>query len=252
MSANDSTGFDEPAESRALLGQRDRIPDPAAVDATAALALNSGSVSKRLEDILSKCQTDSEINREMWDDFEIHRRSADTYMNQYLDYLQQLHEERSEHGYEIDNSDDEAPPTDVAAREPDSNATGMTKTQWQLKISHDSLVRDLLAMHETLEFLKTRAAASTNKGAPPMLVLLASATAVLLAWILWENDYREEALGLVVADVACVACYLSICKWHKRDSIESRQGKVDALLRCLQKGEVDERNRADLCGMSLK
>jgi hypothetical protein len=32
----------------------------------------------------------------------------------------------------------------------------MTRKDWRLKISRDSLVRDLLAMHETLEFLKRR------------------------------------------------------------------------------------------------
>ena len=110
MSASDSTGFDESTESMALLGQHKRIPDPTAADATAALAHKSGYVSQRLEVILSQCQTDSEIDREMWDDFEIHRRSADTYVNQYLDCLQQVHEERSGNVYEID-FDDEVPPT---------------------------------------------------------------------------------------------------------------------------------------------
>lgn len=43
---------------------------------------------------------------------------------------------------------------DVVARTSDSHASGKTREEWRLKISHDSAVRDLLAMHETLEFLK--------------------------------------------------------------------------------------------------
>lgn len=111
MSADGLTVFDESAESMALLGQHKRIPDPTAANATAALAYKSDYVSQRLEAVLSQCQADSEIDREMWDDFEIHRRSADTYMNQYLDCLQRVHEERSGRVYEIDDFGDEAHPT---------------------------------------------------------------------------------------------------------------------------------------------
>jgi hypothetical protein len=111
MSACDSAGFDGSAESMALLGQHERIPDPTAADAATALAHKSGPVSERLKVVLSQCQTDSEIDREMWDDFEVHRRSADTYMSKYLDCLQQVHEERPGRVSEIDDFGDEVPPT---------------------------------------------------------------------------------------------------------------------------------------------
>ena len=110
MSTGDSTRFDESTESMALLGHHKRIPDPTVADTT-ALAPKGSYVSQRLEVILSQCQTDSEIDREMWDDFEIQHRSADTYMNQYLDCLQQVHKEAPGRVYEIDDVDDEAPPT---------------------------------------------------------------------------------------------------------------------------------------------
>ncbi|RKK65311.1 hypothetical protein BFJ69_g16400 [Fusarium oxysporum] len=108
MSADNSWGFDEPAERMALLGQRKQDPDPAAVDATVVLALQGGFVSQRLEDLLSRCQTDGEIDRELWDDLEIHRRSAHTYIDQYLDLLQQVHEERCSHIYEAEDLNNEA------------------------------------------------------------------------------------------------------------------------------------------------
>ncbi|KAK3938089.1 hypothetical protein QBC46DRAFT_441560 [Diplogelasinospora grovesii] len=199
----------------------------------------------------------------MWDDFEIHRRSAVTYINQYLDCLQQVHEERSGHVYEIDDFNDEVPPPDVAAREPDSNATGVTREEWRLKISRDSLARDLLAMHETLEFLKTRAAPSPSKGALPISAVVdfrshtsAGAFSYVLkhsGCMLWRNSHRGEAIGVLAADVDGVACYYSseIWKWLRKESIERCQEKVEALLRRLNKGEMDERNRVDLRGTSF-
>ncbi|KAK3943077.1 hypothetical protein QBC46DRAFT_362033 [Diplogelasinospora grovesii] len=217
----------------ALLGQHKRIPDPTAADATAALGHKSGY-----------CQSDSEIDREIF--VEIHRRSVDMYMNQYLDCLQQVHEERAGHVYEVDDFDDGVPPTDLAARAPDSNATGVTREEWRLKISRDSLARDLLAVHETLEFLKTRAALLPSRGALPISALSISAAMI-------RNSHRWEAIGVVATDVAGVACYYSsdIWKWIRTASIERCQAKVEALLRRLNKGEVDERNGEDLRGMSF-
>jgi hypothetical protein len=111
MSTGDSTGFDESTESMALLGHYKRIPNPTVADATAALAPKGSYISQRLEVVLSQCQTDSEIDREMWDDFEIQRRSADTYMNQYLDCLEQVREEPPGRVYEIDDVNNEVSPT---------------------------------------------------------------------------------------------------------------------------------------------
>ncbi|OAP54434.1 hypothetical protein AYL99_11535 [Fonsecaea erecta] len=245
MSGGDSTGFDEWTESTALLGQHRRISDPTAADATAALAYKSGYISQRLEVVLSQCQTDGEIDREMWDDFEIHRRSADTYMNQYLDCLQQVQEQRSGHVREIDDLDDGVPPT--GKRAPDSSV--VTRKEWRLKISRDALARDLLAMHETLEFLKMRTAPPPRKGALSISALTISAAT--LGCILWRNSHRKEAIGVLAADVAGVACYYSseMWKWLRTRSIEHVQENVEALFRRLNRGEVDEQNRG-LHGMS--
>ncbi|OQU93695.1 hypothetical protein CLAIMM_00174 isoform 2 [Cladophialophora immunda] len=240
MSGDDSTGFDEWTESTALLDQRRMISDPTAGDATAALAYKSGYVSQRLEVVLSQCQTDGEIEREMWDDFEIHRRSADTYMSQYLDCLQQVHEERSGHVYEIDDFDDGVPPTDVAARATDSSVA--TRKEWRLKISRDSLSRDLLAMHETLEFLKTRTAPSPSKGGLPVSAFSFSAATL---WVLWQNsDYRDAIIALATAAAGVAYHYSSeMWKWPRARSIEHCQEKTEALFRRLSKGEVDEKDR---------
>ncbi|KAL2671536.1 hypothetical protein Neosp_014126 [[Neocosmospora] mangrovei] len=153
MSADNSSRLDEPAERMTLLGQRKRDTSPAALDETVALARQGDFVSHRLEVLISKCQTDGEIDRELWDDLEIHRRSANTYIDQYLDSLQQVHEGRR-NVYEVEDVHDEAFPTvvDLAVR----GVSSMARVEWRLKISSDSLMRDLLAMHETLEFLKRR------------------------------------------------------------------------------------------------
>jgi len=157
-----------------------------------------------------------------------------------------VHEERSGNVYEID-FDDKVPPTDVAALAPDSNGMGVMREEWRLKISRNSLTRDLMAMYETLEFLKTRAAPSPSKGYFPISAL--SIFAVTLGCILWRNSHRREAIGVFAADVAGVVCYYSeIWKWLRTDSIKLCKEKVDALLRHLNKGEVDE---GDLCGMSF-
>jgi len=90
----------------ALLGQRKWRADPTTIDATVALHRNSPD-SQRLQSILSLCQTGGEIDGELWDDFEINRRSADRYLNQYLDCLQLLDGERSAHVYDIDKFNDQ-------------------------------------------------------------------------------------------------------------------------------------------------
>ncbi|GAP89976.1 putative expressed protein [Rosellinia necatrix] len=248
MSAGDLTGFDASAESMARLSQHKQIPDPMAAYATAILAHKSGYVPERLEVILSKCQTDSEIDREIRDDFEIHRLSAHTYLNQYLDCLEQVHHQHSRYIYEIDESDDHVPPTDLAARTPDANDAGMTREQWRLKISRDSLARDLLAMHETLECLRRRAAPSPRRSALPVSAW--SIPAALLGCILWQNSRRRESIGVLAAQIVYIAYYyrFNIWEWRKTKLIERRQGEVEALLRRLNKGEVD---REDLHRMSL-
>ena len=72
--------------------------------------------------------------------------------------------------------------------------------------------------------------------------------------ILWRNSHRGEAIGVLAADVVGVACYYSseIWKWLRTESIERCQEKVEALLRRLNNGEVDERNGGDLRGMSFR
>ncbi|OHF01532.1 hypothetical protein CORC01_03288 [Colletotrichum orchidophilum] len=151
------------SEAVALVGQPNLIPDPTMADSTSALVRYSGGFSQRLQVILSNCQTETETERELWDDVEIHRRSADMYMDQYLDHLQKVHAERPRHVHTIENSDDEVSTMGL-------NSADMTREQWRLMISRDSLARDLLAMHETLEYLKPRAAPSPRQG-----VLAASA-----------------------------------------------------------------------------
>ncbi|KAJ4156261.1 hypothetical protein NW754_007885 [Fusarium falciforme] len=175
MSADNSSGLDEPAERMTLLGQREQDTNPTAVDATAVLTRQGEFISKRLEDLISQCQTDGEIDRELWDDLEIHRRSADTYIDQYLDSLQQIREERG-NIYEVEDTHNETYPTDVAVRNPDPGAPTMTRAEWRLKISRDSLSRDLLAMYETLDFLKTRPDLTASGWA--IAVLAASASVV--------------------------------------------------------------------------
>ncbi|GKU08293.1 hypothetical protein FLAG1_09621 [Fusarium langsethiae] len=176
MSADDSSRFHELAERMALLSQRKRNPDLTAVDTNVVLTQQDNFVSQRLEDVLSQCQTDSEIDSELWDDLEVHHQSADVYIDQYLDCLQQVQEERCKHVYEVEDLYNEAFPTDVAVRKPDSKVSAMTRAEWRLKISRDSLARDLLAMHETLGFLKTRTSPTPSNSGLSICILSVSAS----------------------------------------------------------------------------
>ncbi|KAI8713757.1 hypothetical protein NCS52_01221200 [Fusarium sp. LHS14.1] len=247
MSADNSSRLDEPAERMTLLGQRKRDTSPAALDATVALARQGDFVSHRLEVLISKCQTDGEIDRELWDDLEIHRRSANTYIDQYLDSLQQVHEGRR-NVYEVEDVHDEAFPTDLAVRSPDSGVSSMTRVEWRLKISSDSLVRDLLAMRETLEFLKRRIPEPSKRS----LSIGALSVSASIVVIMWSDWYPVEALGLLTMNMASLAVYYSspvMLGWLRTESIERYQGKVEALLRRLKKNELDEENREGLSGM---
>ncbi|KAH7342969.1 hypothetical protein BKA65DRAFT_587255 [Rhexocercosporidium sp. MPI-PUGE-AT-0058] len=234
MSVDNSTAFNEWGKRMPL------VPDPAASDAT------SLDISTRLKLVLAQCQTDSEIDRELWDDFEVHRRSADTYINRYLDCLAQVHEERSRQVYENKDSENEALPTDtdMVARGQELDAAGLTRVKWRLKIMSDSLSRDLLAMHETLELLRKRASSPSPKKPSPCLCM---------DFILWQHSYRVGALGVVTTNVAGVTCYYSfeIWGWLRIDSIQRGQRVVQALLRRLKRGELDEQNRVDLESMSF-
>jgi len=243
MSADNSTAFNERAERMPL------VPDPAANDAASALARKSGDVSKRLKLVLARCQTESEIERQLWDDFEVHRRSADKYINRYLDCLEQVHEERSGQVYEIRDSEDEALPTDtdMVARGQELDAVGPTRVKWRLKIMSDSLSLDLLAMDETLDLLRKRGSDPSPKK-NPLPASACSVSAGILSFILWQHSHRVGALGVATINVAGVACYYSseVWGWLRTDSIQRGQGDVKALLRRLKRGELDERNRMDL------
>lgn len=117
MSATGSMGFHEPvAENTVILRPQSTIPNPTVVQALAALTAKIGCVSRRLEELLSSCQSDGEIDRLLWDDLEVLRRSADRYMNQYLDDLEQVHKQQVRHVYEVDNFDDD-PPTGMSTAE---------------------------------------------------------------------------------------------------------------------------------------
>ncbi|KAK1248013.1 hypothetical protein MKX07_000901 [Trichoderma sp. CBMAI-0711] len=105
-------------------------------------------------------ETDDEVNSELRDDYEVHRRSAEMNLNEYLDILRRVHvEERSKSIYEIFDSQDKAPSPVVAVQmreDLSSNVPSRTREQLRLKVLHDSLSRDLLAMQETLELLSAR------------------------------------------------------------------------------------------------
>ncbi|PTB67816.1 hypothetical protein BBK36DRAFT_1157502 [Trichoderma citrinoviride] len=135
------------------LGQHPRAPDT-----TADFELQWPRYPERLQPVLSQCQTKEQVDRELRDDYEIHRRSANMTLHEYLDTLRRVHaEERSRYIHELCPSQEKGSSTVVAVelREPDSNAPDNTTTreQWRLKILGDSLSRDLLAMQETLELL---------------------------------------------------------------------------------------------------
>lgn len=171
----DSTSLHGLAESMSLLHQAEYNSGATAEDLSVATApvQQDFRVPQRLEVAISQCVNEVEIERELWDDLDIQHRSATSYMRQYLDCLQQNHSRHSGRVEEIDDFDNKASPmamdtvqpwqqrkknlavmTDFAAREVESNATTTTREEWRLKIACDSLVRDLLAMQETLECLK--------------------------------------------------------------------------------------------------
>ncbi|KAK4063985.1 uncharacterized protein Triagg1_9313 [Trichoderma aggressivum f. europaeum] len=155
-----------------LFAERNQTPP----NVTTALVSRDFYTSPRLQAIISQCQTDDEIERELWEDFEIHRRRADRYLNKYLDCKQLAYDEgrisevddsieenpvdpyRSIHVQEFSTQGDADIRMNVGliAREAYPNAANVTEPHWDLKISSDGLHRDLLAMQETLDFLKRR------------------------------------------------------------------------------------------------
>lgn len=90
------------------LRQHQRIPESTTAVSPLTLHHNTGEVSTRLQNVLSQCQTEEDIRRELWDDFEIHRRSADTHLHRYLEHQHKVHAEgRPNRVHEIKDSEEE-------------------------------------------------------------------------------------------------------------------------------------------------
>ncbi|KAF6827854.1 hypothetical protein CPLU01_08873 [Colletotrichum plurivorum] len=218
----------------ALLGQHEQIPEPTTALSPYATP-HSSEISHPLQVIISQCQTETEIQRELWDDFEIHRRSAAMHLRLYLDHLQKTHAERPRHVYEFEDSEDD-----------ETIPMGTTREQWRLKIARDTLSRDLLAMQETLEMLTTRAPFSPSGRVLHASTLSASAVVLLL----WESSHGREALVIVAAYVAGFIGYnwSSVWKSFEAVAIGSCRRKIEELHRRLPLHRVDERDPESLQG----
>ncbi|KAL6860927.1 hypothetical protein J3F83DRAFT_308313 [Trichoderma novae-zelandiae] len=241
MSADGSTACDELV---LRLGQHPRAPDT-----TANSVLKGPHLPERLHAVLSQCQTDDEVDCELRDDYEIHRRSADMNLNQYLDALQRVHaEERSKYIHEVHAAKDRASSTVVAVemRDLKSDASDMTREKWRLKILRDVLSRDLLAMQETLELLGARKSHEVKRASSKWDLFIPRFwfCAGLLNPVLWAVCLYRGAYGLLVDGDATRSFRMR--DWPRPRRIESCQERVNALYRLLHKGQVGERNRRDL------
>lgn len=210
---------------------------------------------ERLHDILSRCQTDDEVDSELRDDYEVHRRSAQVNLNEYLDVLRRVHaEERSKSIHEIFDSQHKTPSTIVAVemgQDLGSNAPSRTREQWRLKVLHDDLSRDLLAMQETLELLSARKPRKAKESSSRWDLFIPRFwfCVGLLNPFLWAMCLYKGAYGLIMHGDA--TCFLEVRSWPRPRRIESYQQRVNNLYRLLHKGQVGERNRRDLVQCAL-
>ncbi|KAL7910001.1 hypothetical protein GGI35DRAFT_447615 [Trichoderma velutinum] len=225
-------------ENRGLLGHHTQPPD-----AITSIAPKGLRVYPRSQITPSLGQSDNEIDRWLWDNFEVRRRSADWYMNKYLDCLQGVPDEQSRHLCGMNDSVDAAPPTDVAIQEP--HATNRAGTKSRLEISCESLSCDLVAMHETLGQLKRRQLQRRRSVFPIYVSFVASS---ILSYILCTYAYPWRAAGIfVAANAGIVLCYYSkIWNWHRTIQIGSCQEKVRTLYWSVRRGELGEQNRGNL------
>ncbi|PTB74209.1 hypothetical protein M440DRAFT_1403566 [Trichoderma longibrachiatum ATCC 18648] len=246
MAGNGSTAFDDIV---LRLGQQ-----PRAANTAASFDLKESHYPERLHAALSQCQTKDEADRELRDDYEVHRRSADRNLDLYLDALRRVHaEERSSYIHEICPSKENTSTTAVALemRDLNSNAPEMTREQWRLKVLCDSLSRDLLAMQETLELLDTRKPRKGEQSCSKWELFMPRFwfCVSLLNPVLWAMYLYKRAYGLLVYGDA--SCSLMKWKWPRPKRIESYQERVNLLYRLLHKGQLGERNRRDLAQCAL-
>ncbi|TFB02220.1 hypothetical protein CCMA1212_006069 [Trichoderma ghanense] len=235
-------------------------------DTAAGFELKEPHYPERLHAVLSQCQTEDEVDRELLDDYEIHRRSADMNLNQYLDTLQLVHaEERSKYIHEISTSPSkgtygESPPPLSRERERERNANNvtvvavemrdlcsdMTREQWRLKILRDSLSRDLLAMQETLEVLSARKPREAKEACSRWGLLMPRFwfCVGLLNPILWAMSLYKGVYGLLMYGDA--ACSFKMGRWPRFRRVEKYLKRVNELYRLLHKGQLGEWNRKDL------
>ncbi|KAH7303025.1 hypothetical protein B0I35DRAFT_447371 [Stachybotrys elegans] len=240
---------DDQAETTALLfslQSGSRSPKPCNTMAISTYMNNR--TSERLQLILSQCETLGDIDSEMWDDFEIHRRGAETYLNQYIDALEKTHKVRGRYVWEDNSGDEETlPPADVALGQPHSDPEALVREQSRLNISHDSLEWHLRAMQETLGFLKSRLVRSTCK--PASHFAAASTTVVATAsWLYFESSIFPVMPFVWVTGMGIIGyCYKDTAtEWIQKRIMRWRQEIVEDLLKKLYQDKIIEADRENL------
>ncbi|KAM6519223.1 hypothetical protein FALCPG4_012870 [Fusarium falciforme] len=177
----------------------------------------------------------TENEGDIWELFEVYRRSANRYLNQYFDCLDRL---------QASSADMNAGGRSQVAIRENSDAEGDV---WLLKISHDSAVRDLAALDKILDKAKGEEKPRVRDVSPAVVLWTCTCSVLALGlpkkvpWALLQ----VSALAGTLAG-ALLLIFRIVRKPPRVNRLDPVQHKVRDLIRLFEQGAMRQRDRGEV------
>ncbi|KAJ4217611.1 hypothetical protein NW759_008919 [Fusarium solani] len=174
----------------------------------------------------------TENEGDIWELFEVYRRSANRYLNQYFDCLDRLRASSADI-----NAGGRS--QEIAIRE-NSEAEGDV---WLLKISHDSAVRDLAALDKILDKAKSEEK-PRGRAVSPVVALWTFTCSVLALAIPKKVASAFFEFGALAG--ALLLTFRIVRKPPRVNRLDPVQHKVRDLIRLFEQGAMKQRDRGEV------
>ncbi|KAJ4183799.1 hypothetical protein NW767_013457 [Fusarium falciforme] len=185
----------------------------------------------------------TENEGDIWELFEVYRRSANRYLNQYFDCLDRLRASSADM-----NAGGRS--QEVAIRE-NSDAEGDV---WLLKISHDSAVRDLDALDKILDKAKSEEKPRVRDVSPAVILWTCTCSVLALGLpkkvpsvffqVPWALLQASALAGTLAG--ALLLIFRIVRKPPRVNRLDPVQHKVRDLIRLFEQGAMRQRGRGEV------
>ncbi|KAK4183630.1 hypothetical protein QBC35DRAFT_477978 [Podospora australis] len=161
----------------------------------------------------------------IWRVFELRRRSAEYYVNQYLDYLA---DDFCSSDDDDDDDDDEQPSTSLAASD--------SKMTTRLKISADTAIRDLKAMENIISDVQGILAIQSKPKVSPATVVCTTALGAIPCLLIAPVKVVLAAAALVTAGYTVPP---KLFYWGQDVGLERSKSRVKALRVAFEEHDIE-------------